>query len=81
MAEFCKPCSIYMFGSDFGDIVAPRGHHLEDLCERCGYVVVDDRGDHVPDAKPSRSVEPPPNPENYTTWDGLTHYDGEDDCD
>jgi hypothetical protein len=52
VASFCKPCSIKMFGKDFGDIVAPAGHHLQDLCEGCGWIVVDDKGDRVPDAKP-----------------------------
>lgn len=47
MADFCKKCSIRIFGEDFGEIKAPVGDRLSALCEGCGRVTVDDKGDAV----------------------------------
>ena len=49
MADFCKPCSIKMFGKDFHDIQAEApGYTLTALCEGCGgYVTVDHEGDEI----------------------------------
>lgn len=48
MADFCKPCSIKMFGRDFGDIKA----ETEDgaaigLCEGCGLTLLCDHNGDV----------------------------------
>lgn len=45
MADFCKRCSTEMFGEDYGDIKAASGCTLTALCEGCGMVTVDDKGD------------------------------------
>lgn len=53
MADFCKQCSIDLFGEDFRDLAgigAARGEELEPgsgwiaLCEGCGPTLVDDNG-------------------------------------
>ncbi|NOR27652.1 MAG: hypothetical protein GQ540_03875 [Lutibacter sp.] len=51
MAEFCKQCSIDMFGKDFGDFkYMGNGEKLKEgcgwqvLCEGCGPTFVDDEG-------------------------------------
>lgn len=48
MADFCKECSIEMFGKDFGDLadLLDPEEYTEDigalaLCESCGPIVVD----------------------------------------
>lgn len=46
MADFCKQCSIELFGEDFGD---HKGHCKEGMmvaviCEGCGFVHVDHEG-------------------------------------
>ena len=48
MADFCKDCSLAMFGEDFGDLakLMPADKYNEDhgalaLCECCGPIVVD----------------------------------------
>lgn len=51
MADFCKQCSIDIFGEDFGDLkgigdgtpLAPGMGWLA-LCEDCGDAIVDDEG-------------------------------------
>lgn len=49
MADFCKKCSIKMFGQDFGDIRASKeGEFAVAICEGHGkYVVVDHEGEIV----------------------------------
>lgn len=47
MADFCRPCSIKMFGEGYIDIKAPKDHVLHDLCEGCGPGTFDDEGDPV----------------------------------
>lgn len=51
MADFCKECSIAMFGEDFGELAQsmPEDKFDEDhgalvLCECCGPIVVDFNG-------------------------------------
>ncbi len=46
MADFCKECSIVMFGEDFGDLagLVEEGDVAVVLCEGCGTVAVDDEG-------------------------------------
>lgn len=51
MADFCKQCSIDMFGEDFGDLAGlsskeetERGLFALVLCEGCGPAQVDHEG-------------------------------------
>jgi len=51
MADFCKQCSIDLFGKDFEDLKGlgdgtplPEGQGWSCLCEGCGPTVVDDDG-------------------------------------
>lgn len=51
MADFCKQCSIEMFGQDYGDLKGlGDGKELEKdfgwtaICEGCGYTIVNDEG-------------------------------------
>lgn len=55
MADFCKQCSIELFGEDFGDLrgISPTKLTKEDidkkmgwvaLCEGCGFIIVNDEG-------------------------------------
>ena len=54
MADFCRQCSIYMFGKDYGDL---KGLSSEEdtknelyaiaLCEGCGLIQVDHEGNCV----------------------------------
>lgn len=47
MAEFCRDCSIEVFGEDFGDFagIAGEGEVVAVLCEGCGDVIwVDQSG-------------------------------------
>ena len=47
MADFCKQCSIEMFGKDYGDLkLGPLkiGHGWVVLCEGCGPTMVDAEG-------------------------------------
>lgn len=50
MADFCKQCSILMFGEDFGDLASEAEHWPEGaaaitvLCEGCGAISVDRSG-------------------------------------
>lgn len=54
MADFCKECSIKVFGEDFGDLAnlgngekLKEGHGWEALCEGCGIILVDDDGKRI----------------------------------
>ena len=51
MADFCKQCSIELFGKDFGDLAnITTSEQWEDevvavvLCEGCGVIQVDPEG-------------------------------------
>jgi hypothetical protein len=46
MAEFCKKCSIDLFGLDTKDFagIAKRNEKAFVLCEGCGYIWVDHNG-------------------------------------
>ena len=51
MADFCKDCSIAIFGRDFGEMahLLPKDQYTEEmgalvLCECCGLIVVDYEG-------------------------------------
>jgi hypothetical protein len=51
MADFCKECSIEIFGEDFGDLAnisTPEDTEKElyacVICEGCGYIQVDHTG-------------------------------------
>ena len=49
MSEYCRQCSINVFGHDYGDLagLAPPGQHTKALCEACehpGPCIVDRRG-------------------------------------
>lgn len=45
MADFCKQCSIDLFGEDFKEL-AGEGRRMG-LCEGCGIVIVDPEGECV----------------------------------
>lgn len=49
MAEFCKDCSIVLFGHDTKDLagIARPGHLAMVLCEGCGFIIVDEDGKRV----------------------------------
>jgi len=49
MADFCKQCSIKLFGQDFGDLtgLCKDGEKVAALCEGCGPVFVDSTGTRV----------------------------------
>ncbi len=52
MADFCRSCSIDMFGEDLDDIKAELGGTLTFLCEGCGgFVTVDHDGNKVEEDK------------------------------
>lgn len=45
MADFCKQCSILMFGEDFGDLKAVTDADTEiSVCEGCGVIRTDREG-------------------------------------
>jgi hypothetical protein len=49
VADFCKKCSIQIFGEDYGDM---KGLCKEDecaavLCEGCGFIYVDCNGEKI----------------------------------
>ena len=51
MADFCKQCSIFMFGSDTGDLEGiskpedtAKGLYATVICEGCGFIQVDHEG-------------------------------------
>lgn len=46
MADFCKQCSIEIFGEDTGDLLGlcQEGETVADLCEGCGPTRVDPTG-------------------------------------
>lgn len=54
MADFCKQCSIDVFGEDFGDMAGiskpedtAKGFYAGVLCEDCGYIQVDHLGNCI----------------------------------
>lgn len=54
MAEFCKQCSIDLFGEDFGDLAGltseeqwNNGFAITTICEGCGLIQVDPEGNCV----------------------------------
>lgn len=61
MADFCKDCSIEMFGRDTGDLKGliteddfKSGYAMPVICEGCGCIWVDHEGQRV---KPSEDKE------------------------
>ena len=46
MADFCKQCSIEIFGEDLGDMrgLCGEGFVVSSLCEHCGAIYVDHDG-------------------------------------
>ncbi len=51
MANFCRDCSIDLFGKDFGDLAGittkretELGRYYFAICEGCGHVMVDHEG-------------------------------------
>lgn len=51
MADFCRQCSIELFGEDFRELAGlgngvplKEGHGWTVLCEGCGLTLVDDEG-------------------------------------
>lgn len=48
MADFCKQCSIELFGKDSKDLARPDAEHPDSkfpaLCENCGWIVIDKDG-------------------------------------
>jgi hypothetical protein len=54
MVDFCKQCSIKVFGKDFGDLanLCKENEYTEVLCENCGFILVDHTGERLdPDKK------------------------------
>lgn len=54
MADFCKECSIELFGEDYGDLKGigdgtplEPGYGWTALCENCGPILVDDEGRRI----------------------------------
>jgi len=54
MADFCKACSIELFGTDTGDLKGlGRERKLDPefgwpaICEGCGFILVDDEGNCI----------------------------------
>jgi hypothetical protein len=53
MADFCKQCSIELFGEDTQDLTnlnngpLPEGFGIPAICEGCGYICVDLEGNCV----------------------------------
>lgn len=54
MADFCKQCSIEMFGEDHGDLAdliseekVKLGFGASVLCEGCGFILVDHEGERI----------------------------------
>jgi len=51
MANFCKSCSIELFGKDFEELKpkepAEPGYYYSGICETCGMIQVDNDGDCV----------------------------------
>lgn len=49
MADFCKQCSIEIFGVDCEDLKEACGsdhkYYLETICEGCGNAIVDETGE------------------------------------
>ena len=90
MANFCRDCSIAMFGRDFGDLAGistekdtAEGRYARTLCEGCGYVLVDHDGIVVeklgsprsPRLKLSALGTPPSPPANPSPSSCRTSYD------
>ena len=46
MADFCKQCSVMLFGEDFHDLadLCPEGMFATVICEGCGVIQVDHTG-------------------------------------
>lgn len=51
MADFCKDCSIELFGEDFNDFagLCKENEMIYVLCEGCGWVYVNHFGARIPD--------------------------------
>jgi hypothetical protein len=51
MADFCKACSIDLFGEDFmdhegkGELPKDEGWHV--ICEGCGFILVNNAGECI----------------------------------
>lgn len=64
MADFCKACSIRIFGNDFGDLSGiTQTEHWENgraalvICEGCGVIQVDPEGNCVTENCLCRGLE------------------------
>lgn len=64
MADFCKACSIEMFGEDYGDLANLGGEEpLEEgygyavICEGCGPTLVNKAGECIADDCPEHGVK------------------------
>lgn len=53
MADFCKRCSIEIFGEDFGDLagLCGTGETVTTICEGCGPGIFDHLGELVKDVE------------------------------
>lgn len=53
MADFCKQCSVELFGVDNGDLVRDSSEVLKEdegfpeICEGCGYIWVNHSGECI----------------------------------
>ena len=69
MANFCRDCSIAMFGRDFGDLAGistekdtAEGRYAQTICEGCGFVLVDHNGIVV------QKLDPPEGPKTESPF-------------
>ena len=63
MADFCKECSIEMWGSDTGDLAGlitkeevDQGMGVPVICEGCGVILVDHEGKRI-DIEPNQRLK------------------------
>ncbi|UDL14069.1 hypothetical protein [Salmonella phage vB_SenS_S124] len=63
MADFCKQCSIDMWGKDTGDLSGliteaevKEGYGAVVICEGCGVIRVDHEGKRLEDSEPIATV-------------------------
>lgn len=59
MADFCKQCSIEIFGEDFKELdgLVPTGHTIRTICEGCGVVLVNHLGECIDPGCPKHGKE------------------------
>lgn len=53
MADFCKQCSMDLFGQDYGELagLCKEGEIATAICEGCGFIQVNHLGECVTDCE------------------------------